>query len=125
VPLYEYQCDRCGRFEIIRKFADAALKVCPTCGGAVEKLLSSPAIQFKGSGWYVTDYGRKSSGGEGKKDGEKPGSGEAKASSGGSEAKGESKASSGGSEAKGESKDGSASSSSTSKDGASGGTSTK
>ena len=62
MPLYEYQCDRCGRFEIIQKFSDAALKVCPTCGGVVQKLLSAPAIQFKGTGWYVTDYARKSSG---------------------------------------------------------------
>ncbi len=58
MPLYEYQCESCGhRFEVIQKFSDAA-PVCPKCGGAVEKLVSSPAIQFKGSGFYLTDYGR-------------------------------------------------------------------
>ena len=63
MPLYEYQCGRCGRFEIIQKFSDAPLSVCPTCGQEVQKLLSAPAIQFKGTGWYITDYARKSSGG--------------------------------------------------------------
>jgi putative FmdB family regulatory protein len=59
MPLYEYQCQSCGhRFEVIQKFSDAPVSVCPTCGGAVEKLVSSPAIQFKGSGFYLTDYGR-------------------------------------------------------------------
>ena len=58
MPLYEYQCESCGhRFEVIQKFSDAA-PVCPKCGGPVEKLVSSPAIQFKGSGFYLTDYGR-------------------------------------------------------------------
>jgi putative FmdB family regulatory protein len=65
VPLYEYQCGRCGRFEIIQKFSDAPLTACPTCGQEVQKLLSAPAIQFKGTGWYITDYARKSSGGDG------------------------------------------------------------
>jgi putative FmdB family regulatory protein len=64
VPLYEYSCPQCGRFEAIRKFSDAPLLVCPTCGREVSRLLSAPAIQFKGSGWYVTDYARKSSGGD-------------------------------------------------------------
>ena len=59
MPLYEYQCDACGhRFEVIQKYSDAPIDVCPKCGGAVSKLLSSPAIQFKGSGFYLTDYGR-------------------------------------------------------------------
>jgi putative FmdB family regulatory protein len=59
MPLYEYQCDACGhRFEVIQKFSDAPLETCDKCGGSVRKLLSSPAIQFKGSGWYVTDYAR-------------------------------------------------------------------
>ena len=62
MPLYEYQCDACGnRFEKIVKFSDPPLEECPTCGGKVQKLLSSPAIQFKGSGWYITDYAKKSS----------------------------------------------------------------
>lgn len=61
MPLYEYQCDKCAhRFEVIQKFSDAPIEVCPKCGGPVKKLLSSPAIQFKGSGWYITDYARKS-----------------------------------------------------------------
>jgi len=60
VPLYEYECQECGhRFEILQKVADSPLKVCVKCEGKVERLLSSPAIQFKGSGWYVTDYARK------------------------------------------------------------------
>jgi putative FmdB family regulatory protein len=66
MPLYEYQCDACGhRFEVIQKFSDPPLAACDKCGGAVRKLLSSPAIQFKGSGWYITDYARagKSDGG--------------------------------------------------------------
>jgi putative FmdB family regulatory protein len=65
VPLYEYQCPHCGRFEVIQKFSDAPLRACPTCGRDVQKLLSAPAIQFKGTGWYVTDYARKTSGAEG------------------------------------------------------------
>ena len=61
MPLYEYQCDTCGhRFEVIQKFSDQPLTECPKCQGSVRKLLSSPAIQFKGSGWYITDYAKKS-----------------------------------------------------------------
>ena len=61
MPLYEYECAKCGhRFEQIQKFSDPAVEECPSCGAhAVRKLLSSPAIQFNGSGWYVTDYARK------------------------------------------------------------------
>ena len=60
MPLYEYECDACGkRFERIQKFSDPLLDTCPSCSGAVKKLLSSPAIQFKGSGWYITDYAKK------------------------------------------------------------------
>ena len=60
MPLYEYQCEKCAhRFEVIQKFSDAPIDVCPKCGGPVVKLLSSPAIQFKGSGWYITDYSQK------------------------------------------------------------------
>lgn len=59
MPLYEYECETCShRFEVIQKFSDAPISVCPKCGGPVQKLLSSPAIQFKGSGFYLTDYGR-------------------------------------------------------------------
>jgi putative FmdB family regulatory protein len=62
MPLYEYQCEACAQqFEVIQKFSDPPVTVCRVCGsGPVRKLLSSPAIQFKGSGWYVTDYARKS-----------------------------------------------------------------
>ena len=67
MPLYEYHCPQCGRFELIRKFSDPPLETCPTCGGEVHKLLSAPAIQFKGAGWYITDYARKGSGSEGEK----------------------------------------------------------
>jgi putative FmdB family regulatory protein len=59
MPLYEYECEACGhRFEVIQKFSDSPIGSCPKCGGPVHKLLSSPAIQFKGSGWYITDYAR-------------------------------------------------------------------
>ena len=62
MPLYEYECEAENgrRFEIIQKFSDPILTVCPSCGGPVRKLLSSPAIQFKGSGFYITDYAKKS-----------------------------------------------------------------
>ena len=61
MPLYEYQCDACSnRFERIQKFSDPPVETCPSCGGVVRKLLSSPAIQFKGTGWYITDYAKKS-----------------------------------------------------------------
>ena len=69
MPLYEYECPKHGMFELIRKFSDPPLAACPTCGGPIEKLLSAPAIQFKGTGWYITDYARKSSGVEGSKEG--------------------------------------------------------
>jgi putative FmdB family regulatory protein len=67
MPLYEYECEADGRrFEVIQKFSDPPLTTCPTCGGAVRRLLSSPAIQFKGSGWYITDYARKGGADSGK-----------------------------------------------------------
>lgn len=61
MPLYEYQCDACGkRFEVIRKFSDPPLETCTLCGkGPIQRLVSSPAIQFKGTGWYITDYSQK------------------------------------------------------------------
>jgi putative FmdB family regulatory protein len=62
VPLYEYQCPKDGRFEVIRKFSDPPLTVCPTCGSEIQKLASAPAFHLKGTGWYVTDYAKKSSG---------------------------------------------------------------
>ena len=61
MPLYEYLCKKCGhRFEKIQKFSDKLVKKCPECGGTVEQVISAPAVQFKGSGWYVTDYAKKS-----------------------------------------------------------------
>ena len=61
MPLYEYQCKKCGhRFEKIQKFSAKPVKKCPECAGPVEQTISAPAVQFKGSGWYVTDYARKS-----------------------------------------------------------------
>lgn len=76
MPLYEYECESCGRrFEVIRKFSDAPLEKCPTCGGKVQKQASSPAFHLKGTGWYVTDYAKKSDGDGSKLD--KKGSGDA------------------------------------------------
>jgi putative FmdB family regulatory protein len=80
MPLYEYQCEACShRFERIQKFSDPLIDVCPSCGGTVRKLLSSPAIQFKGSGWYITDYAKKSSKDDGKGSASTP-AGDSKAS---------------------------------------------
>ncbi len=62
MPIYEYACRKCGHtFEKIQKFSDPLETVCPRCGGTLEQVISAPAVQFKGSGWYVTDYARKSS----------------------------------------------------------------
>jgi putative FmdB family regulatory protein len=69
MPLYEYRCRACDHvFDVIQKFSDPPLTECPECGGAVDKCVSSPAIQFKGSGFYITDYTDK-----GKKSAEKKG----------------------------------------------------
>jgi putative FmdB family regulatory protein len=62
MPLYEYECKKCHhRFERIVKYSDRPMKKCPDCGGSVEQTITAPAVQFKGSGWYVTDYAKKSS----------------------------------------------------------------
>ena len=86
MPLYEYQCLKCAhRMEVIQRFSDDPLTECPQCGGELEKLISAPAFQFKGSGWYITDYARKGqTNGDSKSD-----SGSKDASS--AESKGESK----------------------------------
>lgn len=88
MPIYEYECLQCGkRTELLQRMDEAPLATCPQCGGEVRKLISAPAVQFKGSGWYVTDYaGKKGS------------------SSGKSEAKAESKSESSSSENKSESR---------------------
>jgi putative FmdB family regulatory protein len=68
LPLYEYRCLKCDRHtEKIENLNGPHLKKCPHCGGKVESVLTAPAIQFKGSGWYVTDYGKKTAGGDGQK----------------------------------------------------------
>lgn len=73
MPLYEYRCEKCGKvFEVIQKFADAPLATHPECGGTVERLLSTSALQFKGSGWYVNDYAKGSSGHTKKTEDSKP-----------------------------------------------------
>jgi putative FmdB family regulatory protein len=60
MPLYEYKCTQCGRVvEALQKAKDRPLEKCPNCGGRLRKVISPPAIQFKGNGWYVTDYARK------------------------------------------------------------------
>jgi putative FmdB family regulatory protein len=60
VPIYEYECKKCGhRFEVIQKFSDKPIGQCEMCGGKVKKLLAPPALMFKGTGWYVTDYASK------------------------------------------------------------------
>jgi putative FmdB family regulatory protein len=96
MPLYEYECETENgrRFEIIAKFSDPVLTICPTCGGPVRKLLSSPAIQFKGSGFYITDYARKSGTDAGKESKGSPTSSSSSDSSSGSSNSGSSGASS-------------------------------
>ena len=75
MPLYEYLCDTCGeKFEVMQKFADQPLSTHDKCGGKVARLISAPALQFKGTGWYITDYakgGSSSSGNSGKDEGGK------------------------------------------------------
>ena len=88
MPLYEYECDACGeRFERIQKFSDPHVEVCPNCGKkTVRKLVSSPAIQFKGSGWYITDYARKGAKEAKDGDGGKPASADGKETKSGEKA---------------------------------------
>jgi putative FmdB family regulatory protein len=104
MPLYEYQCVKCGKkSEFIRSFSDPHETTCPWCGGALKKLLSSPAFQFKGSGFYATDYGK--SGGsksEDSKSEEKKSSSKGEEGTGGSEAKGAGAGESKGDSSKGE-----------------------
>jgi putative FmdB family regulatory protein len=100
MPIYEYECRACGkRSEAMQRMADPPLTTCAECGGELKKLISSPAFQFKGSGWYVTDYARaKPESKEGKAEGEGAsksgdGAGETKAKAGDGGEKGEKKAS--------------------------------
>ena len=94
MPLYEYQCESCShRFERIQKFSDPPVDTCPQCSGKVRKLISSPAIQFKGSGFYITDYGKQGSSTESSaQKADKAGAAAESKSDKGSESKPESKA---------------------------------
>ncbi len=91
MPLYEYLCEACEkRFERIQKYSDPVVDTCPVCSGVANRLLSSPAIQFKGTGWYITDYAKKAPASSGSDEGksasgsesggsaDKPSSGDAK-----------------------------------------------
>ena len=110
MPLYEYECENCHEhFEVMQKFADEPLTTHQKCGGSVHRLLSAPALQFKGSGWYITDYAKNQkaadNGGAKKADvpSDKPaGSSDSASSSASSESKSESKPAA--SESKSESK---------------------
>ncbi len=69
MPIYEYQCTQCGKqVEVLQKISDKPLSKCASCGGRLSRLLSPSAFQFKGTGWYVTDYARKGSDGKAKND---------------------------------------------------------
>jgi putative FmdB family regulatory protein len=91
MPIYEYQCQKCGTFEVTQRITEKPLGKCPTCKGKVKKLISNTSFQLKGTGWYVTDYARKDNNkGAGKgENGAKP-SAESKSDSK-SDSKGESK----------------------------------
>ena len=100
MPIYEYQCKQCGKtFELIQNFSDAPLTVHDGCGGEVERLISAPALHFKGSGWYITDYARSGSGPRKEKSESKSGESSDSKSDSKSESKSDSK-----SESKSESK---------------------
>jgi putative FmdB family regulatory protein len=76
MPIYEYQCQKCGTFEITQRITEKALAKCPTCKGKVKKLISNTSFQLKGTGWYVTDYARKGKNGESKGDSKSEGKSE-------------------------------------------------
>jgi len=118
MPIYEYQCQKCGTFEATQRITDKPLAKCPTCKGKIKKLISNTSFQLKGTGWYVTDYARKGQNGDAKSDA-KPaeGSKEAKESK-------ESKDSKESKEAKGENKKTETSPSSSEKSSSSASTST-
>ena len=112
MPIYEYRCQECGKTsELLQRMSDPPMAACPLCGGPVKKLISSPAVQFKGSGWYVTDYGSKKND-SGASGGPKSHGG--KSNEGGSSSEGGSKEGGGKSEGGGESKSAEKSSSSSS-----------
>jgi putative FmdB family regulatory protein len=75
VPIYEYECEKCGeRLEKIQKVSDPPLERCYSCGGRLRRLIGVPAIQFKGKGWYITDYARKGMSTGGRSNGKSTGS---------------------------------------------------
>jgi putative FmdB family regulatory protein len=76
MPIYEYQCQKCGTFEATQRITEKALAKCPTCKGKVKKLISNTSFQLKGTGWYVTDYARKGKNGESKGDSKSEGKSE-------------------------------------------------
>ena len=71
MPIYEYQCQKCGTFETTQRITEKPLTKCPTCKGKVRKLISNTSFQLKGTGWYITDYARKGQSDDGKSDGSK------------------------------------------------------
>jgi len=92
MPIYEYQCTKCNdRTEVIQKFTDPPYAACAKCGGEVRKLMSAPAIQFKGSGFYKTDYASAASKADAKSEGKGESSGESKPSESKTETKTETK----------------------------------
>jgi putative FmdB family regulatory protein len=102
MPLYEYQCEKCGEsFEVMQKFSDEPLSTHAKCGGPVHRLISAPALQFKGSGWYITDYAK----GSGSSGNGSAKSGESSESKGSSSDSGSTAASSSSSEKKSSSSD--------------------
>jgi putative FmdB family regulatory protein len=72
MPIYEYQCQKCGTFEATQRITDKPLAKCPNCKGKVKKLISNTSFQLKGTGWYVTDYARKGQNGDAKSDAKAP-----------------------------------------------------
>jgi putative FmdB family regulatory protein len=66
MPIYEYDCQKCGTFEVTQRITDKPLGKCPTCKGKIRKLISNTSFQLKGTGWYITDYARKGKTGDGK-----------------------------------------------------------
>ena len=68
MPIYEYQCQKCGTFEVTQRITEKSLSKCPTCKNKVKKLISNTSFQLKGTGWYVTDYARKGQNGDAKDD---------------------------------------------------------
>ena len=94
MPIYEYECEKCGEFEQMQRITDPPLAKCPTCKRKVRRLISSTSFQLKGTGWYVTDYAKSGSGNGGKKkggDGSDSGSSDSGGSSSSSEKKAETK----------------------------------